>query len=226
MTQHRLRFPLGWGGRRKGSGRKPKGRRALNPRCRRKEFECDQPVHVTMRIAEGLPSLRQREAYRVILEALAASNGVGFMRVVHYSIQSNHVHLLVEADGQGRLTKGVQGFSIRMARALNKVWGRAGKVFGDRYFARALKTPREVRHAIRYVLENYKHHGGRPHDRNSEGADKYSSGYAFEDWCGSKRGKAARVQRVDLEGRLGNRLSYLVARTWLLGVGWTRARTP
>ena len=129
MTQHRLPFGNNWGGRRKGAGRKPKGERALNPRSRRPDFQADQPVHVTLRIAEGLPSLRRPLAFEAVESALAGANAKGLVRVVHDSVQSNPVHLIGKANGQHWLTRGMQGLCIRMARAL--------------------KPARHVRHAIR-----------------------------------------------------------------------------
>jgi putative transposase len=37
---------------------------------------------------------------------------------------------------------GLHGLAIRLARAINRVLGRRGQVFGDRYHSRTLSTPR------------------------------------------------------------------------------------
>ena len=222
MTQHRLPFGNNWGGRRKGAGRKPKGERALNPRSRRPDFQADQPVHVTLRIAEGLPSLRRPLAFEAVESALAGANAKGLVRVVHFSVQSNHVHLIVEAKGQHWLTRGMQGLCIRMARALNRCWERTGKVFGDRYHARALKSARQVRNAIRYVLNNFLHHGGWHTDLDRHQTDRYSSGHLFDGWRGRERCHVWRKDRKEEEQRAGGRLSSLVPNTWLLRTGWRR----
>jgi hypothetical protein len=106
--------------------------------------------------------------------------------------------MLVEADGRESLSRGMQGLAIRMARALNRAWTRTGKVFADRYHAHVLRTPREVRNALAYVLGNARKHGA----RLLEAIDPFSSAAWFESWSDS-----APVAR---------------ARTWLLRVGWRR----
>ena len=80
------------------------------------------------------------------------------MRVVHYSIQGTHLHLLLEAESAEALSRGMQGLSIRIARRINAACGRRGKVFVDRYHAVILRSPRQVANARRYVLENHRHH--------------------------------------------------------------------
>ena len=82
----------------------------------------------------------------------------GIFRITHFSVQEDHLHLIVEADGPGPLSSGAIGLSVRVAAGVNRVLGRRGRVCGDRYHARALTTPREVRNAIVYVLMNVKKH--------------------------------------------------------------------
>jgi hypothetical protein len=95
---------------------------------------------------------------------------------VEFSVQADHIHLVVEADGKEALTRGLQGLIIRIARAINRALERKGKVFADRYHARILKTPAEVRNAVEYVRRNYAKHllkrGKMPHPWD---IDKYSS---------------------------------------------------
>ena len=99
--------------------------------------------------------MRKREIFQAIQEALrAGGNRFGF-RLVHFSVQGNHVHLIVEAIDSLSLTRGMQGLMVRIARAINRAARRRGKVFADHYFARELRTPAEVRRAVRYVLDNH-----------------------------------------------------------------------
>ena len=105
----------------------------------------------------ALPSLRSARVFSGLRGALAAASHSGF-RVVHFSVQIDHVHLVVEADVPVRLSRGVQGLAIRCARAVNRCVGRRGAVWSDRFHARALATPREVRHGMVYVLLNYRKH--------------------------------------------------------------------
>jgi REP element-mobilizing transposase RayT len=123
----------------------PHRRRAPHdPRC---------PVHVTLRATSGLPSLRSSETFLSLQRAFGAASRYSF-RVLQFSVQSNHLHLLVEADTPTRLARGVQGLAVRAAKAINRALRRHGGVWAERYHAHALKTPREVRNALVYVLNN------------------------------------------------------------------------
>ncbi len=82
------------------------------------------------------------------------------VRVVQFSIQGNHAHLLVEAENTAALARGIQGLSIRIARGMNRLMNRKGRVLADRYHAHVLRTPTEVRRAAHYIRHNYKHHHG------------------------------------------------------------------
>jgi REP element-mobilizing transposase RayT len=105
-------------------------------------------------------------------------------RIVHASIQRSHVHLLVEAESGEALTRGLSGFLISAARHINGALGvRCARVF-ERYHARSLATPREVRNCIAYVLNNWRHHGEhRARDAARWRVDKYSSAVAFDGWA-------------------------------------------
>jgi hypothetical protein len=149
-----------WGGRRKGAGRPPAGDRAKAPRDARPELRRWQPVHVTLRMASHVWNLRTARGFAVVDAALRGVRGRGDFRVVHYSVQGNHVHAIVEADGSRALACGVRALAIRLARGLNRMMGRRGPVFADRFHAHVLASPTEVRNALRYVLGNLAKHAG------------------------------------------------------------------
>ncbi|TAJ11772.1 MAG: hypothetical protein EPO68_14185, partial [Planctomycetota bacterium] len=165
----------GWGGRRRGAGRKPKGERALHPHVRRPERNSRHPLHVTSRIHGGLPSLRQARAHALLLSTLRAGADQFGFRLVEFSVQSNHLHLIVEADDRIALTRGTRALLVRLARNLNRLWCRRGAVFADRYHAHELKSPAEVRRALAYVLHNARRHGAL-----GAGIDPFSSGPWFD----------------------------------------------
>jgi hypothetical protein len=144
-----------WGGERPGAGRPKTSRRVSH--VTRPRVTQHVPLHVTLRLVAGLPSLRERRTFRVVRTALGVPRA-GDARVVHYSIQSNHLHLIVEAADASRLAQGMQALTIRLAKRLNRLFERNGRVFADRYHARLLKTPLEVRRALAYVLNNYRRH--------------------------------------------------------------------
>jgi REP element-mobilizing transposase RayT len=195
------------GGRRPGAGRKPNGVKAGVSHMPRPSLNPRHPVHVTMRLRRGLPSLRYKLVARVILAAFHAAKMRLGARLVHFSVQSNHLHLLVEAEGPRALSRAMQGLAVRIARRLNARLGTRGSVFADRYHARALRTPREVRHALVYVLHNHKHHAngqGRPTP-----IDMLSSAPYFDGFAGAEdRGVTTAAVPV------------ASPRTWLLRVGW------
>ncbi len=174
--QLQLPIPLTWGGRRPGAGRKPNGARAGVPHTARPAHLARHPVHATLRALPGVGSLRAARVFPQVRAALALASKPIF-RVVHFSVQADHVHMLVEASDQAALSRGMRGLAIRTARAVNRARGRRGRVWADRYHVRALTTPREVRHALVYILMNWKKH--RP---DSRGIDLCSSGPWFDGW--------------------------------------------
>ena len=125
-------------------------------------------------------------------------------RLAHYSIQTTHLHLIAEASDRRALSRGMQGLLVRAARALNRAWTRKGSVFFDRYHARALASPRQVRNALVYVLHNARRHG-----LSVAGVDSYSSGPWFDGW---KQHVSAAMR--SFPGAL--------ARSWLLRQGWRK----
>ncbi len=196
------------GGARKGAGRKCTGR-AKVPHSTRPELSRQHPIHVTLRIASGLASLRGKRCFLVVRRALGAGRETRGFRLVHFSVLSNHLHLVVEAHGKAALARGVKGLQVRIARALNRLLLRRGRVFGDRYHAHVLKTPREVRHAIAYVLLNARKHARRVEPTRR--ADPCSSARHFDGWMG-----AVRCSILDPA------IPVAAAQTWLLRVGWRR----
>jgi len=162
-----------WGGKRKGAGRRPNAAKADVSHLRRAGFAARHPVHVTMRLLSGVGFLRAFSRARAIEDALRAVKERFGLRVVHYSIQGNHLHLIVECDEPTALSRAIQGLAVRLARALNRLAGRTGKVFSDRFHAHVLKTMREVANVVRYVLENFRYH--LREDVAPQGADPCSS---------------------------------------------------
>jgi putative transposase len=128
------------------------------PHLRRPKLSPHHPVHVTQRVQPGVGHLRQQARARLIRGAMREVRLRFGLRVVHYSIQGNHLHLIVEAQSAAALSRGMQALAIRVAKALNAMAGRRGAVFVDRYHAHPLTTRRAAAAAVRYVLGNYRHH--------------------------------------------------------------------
>ncbi len=150
-----------WGGVRRGAGPKRRRPRPAGPHRPRGELRPYQPVHVTLRFLEHVWNLRSHRAFAIVDRAVAGVRRRPDFRVVHFSVQGNHLHGIVEADGARALATGMRALSIRIARGLNAMMERNGPVLDDRYDAHVLRTPAEVRNAVRYVLGNYASHAAR-----------------------------------------------------------------
>lgn len=198
------------GGVRPGAGRRPAGPRALTPHDKRPPHPAHMPVLVTVRLCKGLPSLRRRAEFDVIAGRFRAGSERPGFRVVHGSVQTNHLHLLVEADSKQELARGMNGLLVRIARGLNSLWRRRGCVFADRHHARDLGTPREVRSALVYVLHNARKHGS-----HGPGVDPCSSGPWFDGWRTARSGTRG---PEPAEGPS----PCAPPKTWLLRYGWKR----
>jgi putative transposase len=115
-------------------------------------------VHVTLRVRPEVRSLRSQTCFNVVRRAFREGHARFGFRLNHFSVMGNHVHLVVEACDRRALARGVQGLTIRIAKGVNRLTGRRGRVFADRYHARVLRTPSEVRNALGYVVHNHAKH--------------------------------------------------------------------
>ena len=141
------------------------------------------------------------------------------VRVVHVSIQHNHVHLIVEAGSKHALSNGMRVLTIQLARAINRSLGRVGKVFASRYHATAITNPTQTRNALAYVLNNWRRHREDVRTPGAENAilDPYSTAVSFRGWRGHARFTLPRGYEP---------LPSAEPTTWLLRVGWEKAREP
>jgi len=214
MTQQSFDFKTR-GGKRDGAGRKPNtpGRPRLRHAKRSATHE-RFPVHITKRMRGDVPRLRKFELCKVLRRAFVRGCTKGSFRICQFSIQGNHIHMICEAADKTALARGVQGWSVRVARGLNGYWGRAGSVFDDRYHAEILTTPSQTRHALCYVLQNARRHHERI-DAKFGGVDPFSSGWWFDGW----RDDTWRAGQAPPEMR-----TVAAAESWLLRVGWKKAR--
>lgn len=209
-----LTSPIGWGGARTGAGRKAGPNPGL-AHVSRVRFSRLAPAHVTLRLLPGLVSLRDLRVVREIEQSFAAGCERSSFRLVHYSLLGNHAHLIVEAADPDALGRGMKAIGARLARAVNRVMGRTGRVLADRYHLRLLSTPKEVRGALRYVLLNARKHaaGFRGAVAKAVKLDPASSSRWFDGWKRSGERDRARDREQPSVAR---------ARTWLLSVGWRR----
>jgi REP element-mobilizing transposase RayT len=201
----------GPGGKREGAGRKRIAPRPQVPHRRRAAIKAKTPVHVTLRVRPEIAKLRRRDQYSAIRQALARTAHDDRCRIVHYSIQNNHVHLVCEPDGKNGLSRGMIAFKTSCARRLNAVVARRGPVFSDRYHARYLLTPAQVRNALCYVMNNWIRHGEhRKHPTWT--TDACSSAELFDGWNGAPMSCLPDDEPIPVAE----------PRFWLMRIGWKR----
>ena len=199
------------GGKRKNAGRKathpgrPRVHHAARPMTHARF-----PVHITKRVRRDVTRLRRFELCKVLRHAFVNGCRRGEFRICQFSIQGNHLHLICEASDATTLARGIQGWSVRVARRLNRHLGREGAVFDDRYHVEILTTPSQTRHALCYVLQNARRHG-EPIDPRYGGIDPFSSAWWFDGWSdlGWKTGIPPPAERT-----------VAAAESWMLRVGW------
>ncbi len=174
-------------------------------------------------------SLRTQFVFPTLRKALAdATRTRTDFRITQFSVQGDHVHLVVEAESRQALSRGMQGLAIRIARRVNRLLSRSGKLWADRFFSRALSSPRSVRNALAYVLNNFRKHRVAAEAQ----IDPYSSAPYFDGFR-ELRGKPPwdlpRSRRLPLTPQgvaapaFDDEIPVLEACTWLAGVGWRKA---
>ena len=205
------------GGARQGAGR-PKTGQAGVSHDKRPVLSKRIPVHVTLKTADGVYNLRSRRCFGVLEHAFRRAKPCSDFRIVHYGVQRDHVHLICEADDERVLARRIQGLGIRTAKGLNRVMGRKrGRVFGDRYHAAQLTTPRRIRNTLRYVLQQERQHTarrGEPEYGRSY-IDPYSSGAFFDGWMAPLK-KPPWTALTDPESPTSP------PESWLLRAGWKK----
>ena len=211
------------GGKRRGAGRPPRGSRAGSPHKERPFHDARHPVHVVLRAIAAVGNLRRRSVYHAVRKATRTTARREDFRIVHLSIQRDHVHLLVEANDKAALASGMQGFQISAAKHLNVAVSkghpgprRRGPVFPDRYHPVVISSPTQARHALSYVINNWrKHQEDRSAITRGWDFDWFSSAPLFGDWKdhGGKTVLLGHPPRYDA-------LLVHPPKTWLLIAGW------
>jgi REP-associated tyrosine transposase len=202
------------GGKRRGAGRPPRGPRSSEPHKTRPALAARHPVHVTVRVAPNVASLRTRKLFHAIRWATIRAALREDFRIVHLSIQRNHIHMIVEATDRTALARGMQSFLGSAAKRVNRALAaRRGAVFPDRYHAHILKSPTSVKHALAYVLNNWRRH--REDNGHRWLVDPFSSGISFAGW--RELAGALTMWKPPPSYRA---LWVWLPKTWLLSDGW------
>jgi REP-associated tyrosine transposase len=223
---------------------RPKKPNAGVPHAKRKAFKPYEPLHVTLRVVRDMGRLRTRAAYKAVREAAITVLRHETFHIVQLSIQGTHIHLIVEAENRGALSFGMKAFGISAAKHLNAAfsfgdawWDRAlrrargrhagasrwpdrrkGRVFGDRYRATIITTPRQARHELAYVLNNWRKHREDRADRaRGWKIDPFATGWCFDGWKEREDEPFAWKLRDTYDP-----IPVWLPKSWLLREGWRR----
>jgi REP element-mobilizing transposase RayT len=218
--QQELALPNTWGGRRAGAGRKRRSERPNVPHRVRPKHHAGYPVHVTLRSL--FRPLRSQHVFPSVCLALknATKRDEKRFRVVQFSVQWDHVHLVVEASDRQALSSGIASVAIRIARIVNELVRRRGRLWADRWHGRELTSPRQVRNAFAYVLSNFRKHAKTP---LPAGVDAFSSAACFDGWRGVAVGAVLPRAGPHFHQAMAKHVVVSQAKTWLGSAGWRQA---
>lgn len=180
-----------------------------------------------MRVRREVGFLRKQRVLAVVVARLRRASETADFRVLHYSVQADHLHLIVEANDTPTLTRRMTGLSTWLARSVNRVLRRNGPFFADRYHRHDLTSPRQVRNALVYVLQNHRKHARERLGYDVGGIDAFSSAPWFDGFAEDARrarASAARDAAQHLRLPSGAPPPLGPPTTWLAQKGWLRAK--
>lgn len=204
----------GWGGKRRGAGRPNKS--GCVGHGKREKVDFRKPLHLTIKVRHSKWNLRSGEVFAQFKVSAARAREFG-LRILHFSILRDHLHLVVEVANNRDLAAGMRSFGASFAKGIRKIFGGAGAVFAGRYHLRVFRTPTEVRNALAYVLQNMA-----KHSRLLQHLDGYSSAPYFDQWKTLLGRKMSPILHKHRAARLPTYLSP--PQSWLARAGWLRAR--
>ena len=199
----------GWGGKRKGAGRKNLTKTVNH--MKREAFDSKKPLQITVKLIDGLPNLRTKKMHDAFKKALVLAKAYG-LRVLQYSLEKNHAHLVVECDSNQILGSAMKSFGSSFGKAVRKVAGGVGSVFKGRYHLSVLINPTKVRNSLKYVLLNRFKHENTPMDDNAFSSWRY---FAYWPELLNRRRSAAWPDKFELPEYLCAPKSWLAAKGWL-----------
>lgn len=206
----------GWGGKRPRAGRPGKSGQVSHGK--RPSLNGSTPVHVTWRLRADSLNLRCGEVSEVFKASALGAKKCG-LRILHYSIQGNHLNIMAEASGNSDLYRGLRSFVVRFSKGVKRIVSVRGPLFAGRYHLHVLKTPTEVKRALAYILQNFSKHA-----KLIWHLDEFSSAPFFGQWSallGLNLGPLLKDKEnfPDLPMHLSRPRSWLAREGWLRGRG-------
>jgi putative transposase len=208
----------GWSGYRRGAGR-PNRSQTVN-HMRRPRVDFSKPLHITQKLKSGIPSLRRKDFERLFHGSLQGAKEAG-LHVIQYSLQHDHIHMVVEVANNKKLRAGMYSLASSFARALQKKMGLTGGIFKGSFHMVVITSPTQMKRVLTYVLLNYC-----KHSKMLEHLDPFSSGRFFVKWrelLGRKRWNPVLEWEIQGEREDAAVIGLSPPQSWLARQGWLRA---
>lgn len=149
------------------------GRPASNDKgirhTRRERITKQSALHFTIKVRENKADIKNKRLLKILHHAIKRAR-LKKLKVLHYSLEYNHVHLLVEARDNQIIHQGMQAFGISFAKAINKIKFLKGRVYKNRYHFRKITSLRDYKNVLLYIFRN-----GIKHKRTQSLFDPYNS---------------------------------------------------
>lgn len=154
------------------------GRKAIHDKgirhTSREEIFKPSPLHLTVKLKRA--DIQNKVVLRILKHAIYRSRLQG-LRVIHFSLEHNHVHLYAECESNFVLGKAMKAFGVTFVRRVNKLKKIKGQLYKYRYHLRVLKSARDAKNVINYILKN-----GIKHGRTLKVINAYNSALALHDF--------------------------------------------
>jgi putative transposase len=203
----------GWGGKRRGAGRKNLS--GTIGHAKREQINFKKPMHITLK--SDRVHLRNKSTLKAFKNAVTEAKRF-CLHVIHYSVQNDHIHMIVEAKDNQSLARGMMSLCGRLGKNIRSLVGGSGPVFKGRFHVHVLNSPTEMKRALDYVLTNIS-----KHMKVFDYVDEFSSGMAFKEWRKLLGKRYTNIVHDQAKQYARDLQELSAARSWLCRVGWMRA---
>ena len=147
------------------------GLEAIN--CGPRRESCPEPIVIFFQVTSGTSPIAVIENHFFSNLPRIAAAGWLYMahkrfglRVLNYNVTSNHIHLLVEDQGQDEIAQSMQLVAGRVAQEYNRRKKRCGAYWEDRYHATAVDSEGYLARCLTYIDLNMVRAGVVVHPRD------------------------------------------------------------
>lgn len=140
-------------------------------------------LHLTVKIEKSKANLKNKNVLAILKKAIFNARRQG-LKVIHYSLEYDHIHLIIEADNNRTLGKGMQAFGVTLAKAINRMRKVKGQVYKHRYHFRQITSSRQLKNVMTYIFNN-----GVKHKTSATALSPFNSIWAEKKYSLFIRGK-------------------------------------